>query len=767
MTSPTSSFGPLRGVRVLELSSGHAAALAGHFLLGYGASVTHVAATETTWLAGDVRSYVHRGKSTVGREELARLLCECDLVVSDASPAILDTLGISWGEIHSRRPELVIVSVTPFGLVGPYANFEHTNATAFALGGIMGLTGDADRSPLVTGGSNAYALAGINAFAAAATGWLGRCRHGRGEVFDLAGQECSTGMLEYYGPSTSYDGVPIDRLGNHTRATWAIYPCLDGWSGVFALERQTPALFALLDDPELAEERFANPLLRRLQQNDEELTAKLYVYFCDKTAAELRDISLSTRVPIAMVRTPRELLDDPGLGARGLFEDNGVGRVPGRPFPGLTWSIPGSDADVRADAHPSQSDDSNASALPLVGVRVLDLTMMWAGPFATMRMAEMGADVIKIESPSAWDNIRTLLPQEDATEPWNTSFYFNAYNRAKRSLTLDLAQPEGRELFLKLVKTADVVIENYRADVLDKLDLSVDTLRSLNPQLVVVSMAAFGKEGPDRDYVGFGPVIETMSGLASLTGYGDGEPFKTGISYCDPVAGTFAVAAVGLGLAARDQSGAGLWIDLAQREAAMTLIGEAFLAGGRGELPVHRGCRDEFFAPQNCYPTADGEWVVVSVRSDAEWHELCTHINLHAMSSLTAEQRHTEHDRIDDHIATWSRSLPADDVMLQLQSLGIPAGAVRTTSTVLTDQNLVARGYWQNLPHPKMNSYRQCAPLWSLMEAPERSPRRHAPLFGEHNEEVLRGELNLSDLELAGLSQHKVIADQPVNPGVG
>ncbi len=213
-------------------------------------------------------------------------------IVSDAPPRTLSELGITWAELHQSHPQLVIVSVTPFGLVGPYADFEHTNATTYAIGGVMGLTGDSDRHPLLTGGSQAYALAGFNTFAAASTGWAGRLRNGYGELFDLSGQECSSGMLEYYGAFTSYTGDPVPTLGNHTRATWSVYPCLDGWSGVFALERQTPALFALLGDPELAQPRFVDPLLRRLPENEEELTAKLYVYFSDKTMAELREISL-------------------------------------------------------------------------------------------------------------------------------------------------------------------------------------------------------------------------------------------------------------------------------------------------------------------------------------------------------------------------------------------------------------------------------------------------------------------------------------------
>jgi crotonobetainyl-CoA:carnitine CoA-transferase CaiB-like acyl-CoA transferase len=757
----------LAGVRVLELSTGHAAALAGHFLLGYGAHVVHVDPGGTAPLASDVASYVHRGKSMGTLAELPRLLASVDLIVSDAPPRLLSELGISWTALHQGRPELVVVSVTPFGLTGPYADNVHTNATAFALGGVMGLTGDSDRHPLITGGSQAYALAGFNAFAAASTGWTGRLRNGYGEFFDLSGQECSAGMLEYYGAFTSYTGDPVPTLGNHTRATWSVYPCLDGWSGVFALERQVPALFALLDDPELTEPRFVDPLLRRLPENEEELTAKLYVYFSDKSMAELREISLKTRVPIGIVMTPNELINDPGIAARGLFEDSAVGKVPGRPFPGFQWEIPTSSGDVASRESAVRSASLVGQALPLAGIRVLDLTMMWAGPFATMRLAEMGADVIKIESPSAWDNIRTLIPQPDAEDPWNSAFYFNAYNRAKRSLTLDLAQTDGRALFLRLVATADVVIENYRADVLDKLGLSVATLHGVNPKLIVVSMAAFGKEGPDADYVGFGPVIEMMTGLASLTGYGDGEPFKTGISYCDPLAGTFAVAAIGLALATRSETDHGVWIDLAQREAAMTLIGEAFIAAGRGDVPIQRGCRDAIFAPQNCYPSLHGERIVLSIRSDVEWQKLCALIGTKDLASLTTEQRHTQHQEIDNRVTTWTQTRSAEAAFVALQNLGIAAGPVRTTTTLLDDANLIARGFWQELPHPKMHAYRQAAPIWRLGHDPARSPRRHSPLFGEHNDDILRGELGLDDATLADLEQRSIVATAPINPGVG
>ena len=763
---------PLLHVRVLELSGGYAGGLTGRLLRGYGAHVSRVDPGFGVSLTNDEYVYLHQGKHSADVADLEMLVNQADLIISDLQPLLLSRLGIDWHTQHLAHPQQVIVSVTPFGLTGPYADHEHTNAVAFALGGIMGLSGDATRTPLVTGGNQAYALAGISAFAAAVTAWLGCQRHQRGDVVDISGQECAAGMLEYYGPQASYTGISTVRMGNHTRATWGVYPCLDGYAGVFALERQVTPLFALLDDPELDHPRFREPLQRLLVENDEELSAKLYVYFADKSQEELRAISLATRVPIGTATTPGELLANTGLMERGAFDtvvvDGHAFTVPGRPFPGFGWvgAETSEDASEICPIHPSGAD-IGFPQLPLAGIRVIDLTMMWAGPYATLRMAEMGAEVIKVESPSAWDNIRTLIPQPGVAEPWNSAFYFNAYNRDKQSLTLDLAKPAGRELLLRLVAHSDVLIENYRADVLDKLGVGVEVLHAANPNLVVVSMAAFGKHGPDRNYVGFGPVIELMSGLASLSGYGDGEPFKTGISYGDPVAGIFAVAATALALLGAHT---GIHVDLAQRETAMVLIGEAFLAAGRGEEPVHRGCRDARFAPQGCYPVdGDDQWLVISVRTDNEWLAFCDVLGLGDVNDLrhyNESERHLHHDDIDAAITAWSQTQDPQAAMDALQAVGVPAGRVLDVSAVLNDPQLVARGFWVELAHPEMHDYRQQGVVWPMADAhPE--PRRHSPLFGEHNTLILQGLLGCSDDDLDQLRADAVIADRPINPGVG
>ena len=406
---------------------------------------------------------------------------------------------------------------------------------------------------------------------------------------------------------------------------------------------------------------------------------------------------------------------------------------------------------------------------PFEGVRVLDLTMMWAGPYATKLLAEMGAEVIKVESPRAWDNIRTLIPQPGIEEPWNSSYYFNDYNRDKKSLVLDLADRRGREVFLQVVTQCDVVIENYRADVLDNLELGYEALRAAREDIILVSMAGFGKTGSERNQVGFGPIIEQMGALASLTGYGDdGEPYKTGISYGDPVGGIAAAGAVGLALIQRKRSGRGVHVDLAQRETMASMAGEAFVAASlRGETPVHMGTRSARWAPQGVYACAGtDQWLAVSVRGDTEWVALATTIDAEDLASLTLQARRAGHDEIDNRIRAWTASRTAQEAMETLQSAGVPAGRVLDTEAIHDDPHLLARGFWVELPHPRMEPWKQPAPAWRFAEANPHL-RRHAPLFGEHTAELLRDLLGMDADDIAGLEAAGVTSRAPVNPGVG
>ena len=329
----------LSGVRVLELGGSLPVAFAAKWLAGFGADVVRVDPDSET-LTPDEQVYLLAGKRRVSASfAVESLALAADIVIEG------DQLGsflrrVNPAQLRRQNPSIVVVSITPYGQDGPYAANQATSITSFAMGGIMSLTGMPQREPLVTGGSQSQYLGGLNGAGAAVTAYLGSLIHGEGDWVDISIQECQAGMLELYGPGAAVSGVPSMRAGNHVRAQWAIYPCADGFAGVCALERQTPAFFSLLNDPELAEERFRDPLQR--PQHDDELQAKCYAWFADHTKQEILDLGAQYKVPFGAVMTPADLLGNPTLAERGFFDavatPGGTATIPGRPFLGLPWT---------------------------------------------------------------------------------------------------------------------------------------------------------------------------------------------------------------------------------------------------------------------------------------------------------------------------------------------------------------------------------------------------------------------------------------------
>jgi CoA:oxalate CoA-transferase len=346
----------LSGVRGLEIGGGIAAGFAGRLLAGYGADVVRVESA-TSSLTSDEEIYLLPRKRRIRADTatLRSLALAADIIVEDGPPGALAALGLDPRSLRRERPALVIVSVSPFGQSGPHSHYQATNIVAFAMGGLLSLTGSPQREPLQNGGSQAEYLGGINAFSAAATAYYGALVQGEGDWVDISLQECAAGMLELYGPGSAYVGAgPQLRMGNHVRAVWAIYPCIDGYAGVCTLERQVPALFDLVG---VHDERFRDPLQRA--ENDDELTAIMYGWFGARTKEEILACSPIHKIPFGAVLTPGELLASENLQSRGFFDSvttpAGEARFPGRPFEGLVWdagqiSSPGEDTpSVTAD----------------------------------------------------------------------------------------------------------------------------------------------------------------------------------------------------------------------------------------------------------------------------------------------------------------------------------------------------------------------------------------------------------------------------------
>ena len=363
--------------------------------------------------------------------------------------------------------------------------------------------------------------------------------------------------------------------------------------------------------------------------------------------------------------------------------------------------------------------------MPLEGIRVIDLTMVWAGPFGTRMLGDYGAEVIKVESPRQWDLLRSLgqIPRE--THHWyNMSAYFNHNNRDKYAAALDLSNPRGREVLLKLCAVSDVIVENFRSDVMDNLRLSYEEVRAVNPNIIYVSMPGHGKTGPEKDYVAYGSNVEQVAGLVSLSGYEGDEPMKTGFSYGDPMAGTALVGAVATALRQRRLTGTGTYLELAQRENLTMFVGEYIVDYSMNhEVRPPIGNRHPFLAPHNRYPCAgEDRWITIACETDEQFAKLATAMGAADLStderfSTNAARKANEAD-LDALVTAWTSVRGHYEAMHHLQRFGVLAGAVLTTPELLADPQLRSRNAWVEHTHPDAGTWEMEAPPWKLSATP-------------------------------------------------
>ncbi len=418
--------------------------------------------------------------------------------------------------------------------------------------------------------------------------------------------------------------------------------------------------------------------------------------------------------------------------------------------------------------------------LPLNGIRVIDLGRVWSGPLTTRIFGDFGADVIKVESLAGRGEFagatarQKTMPHEfpnkvPGPHPWNTSSMFNDLNRNKKSLTLNLATPQGQEVFKKLVKVSDIVVENYTPRVMANFGLDYPVLKEIRPGLIMLSMPAYGMTGPYHEFPGYGNTIEPVAGITNLVGYPGEAPHPLGMIAGDVLAALHGASAILVALWHRQQTGQGQYIDLSQAETQTSVIGEYILGYQMtGQEPVRRGNRHPSMAPHGCYRCkGDDSWVVIAVGSDGEWRSLC-----HVMGDPPwAERpefagqlsRWKNQDEIDKFISAWTINHEHYEVMRLLQPAGVACGPVLNGREVLHDPHLDARGFFVNIPHKEAGTHRYAGIPVHLSYTPA-EVRLPAPCLGEHNDGVLRGLLGLTDTEIAELEKAGVIGTAP--PGV-
>ena len=783
----------LDGVRVVEVAGSVAGAWTGKLFAGLGADVTKlVPATDDPlhalglpWKDGstmsaylDTAKHVVRGGETEADalDALAELVADADVVIESSAPDPLRRRAEGMG-----GSGLIEVLISPFGLTGPHAGYRSTSLTDEAWSGHALLSGDPEREPLAGPGHQSDYAAGTLGFVGAMAALLARRRTGLGQSVEVSSIEAMVALHQFTFVKYTHGGQVLRRLGNRYAGPGhpiGSYECADGWVSISAPTGvMARAVLHATGNADLIENR----TIADLMVDGIEIDARVRPWMQERTADEVVRTLQAARVPIAPNLTMLQLLEDEHFAARNLWSDVEGLRHPGPPF--RIGRSPWTSRPTRRDGAPSSSADAVAAAdisvaVPagaLDGLRVLDLTKVWAGPLAARTLAELGADVVMVEAPMARGPKRmpaalarsmALFPDNEPGErPWNRNGFQNEYARNKRSVTLDLGDDAGRQVLEGLVAGADVLMENYSARVMPSFGLDEHRLGQLNPSLVYVTMPGYGRTGPCRDWLAYGNVIDGHGGMTSLTGYTDEQPWKSGVAWPDAVAGLHAAAAtlVALWSRALDPERRGDTIEVAQVETVIATLGHELLeAQVRGADRSPRGNRHPLYAPQGVYSAhGDDRWVAVSVLDDAGWQALCDVAGFEAeVRALTVDGRRQRHDELDQLIDAFCGSREPHEVTAVLQGCGVAAAPLLDAPGVLEDPHLVARSFFVAVDHPDAGTHLCNRSPLRLSRTPTLAPER-APLLGEHVAEVLVDEGVVTTDELDELVRRKVVVTVP------
>ncbi len=405
--------------------------------------------------------------------------------------------------------------------------------------------------------------------------------------------------------------------------------------------------------------------------------------------------------------------------------------------------------------------------LPLEGVRVLDFTHVYAGPTCTRILADLGANIVKIEGLTRIDGVRMLLPTDSqvGAHPWNRSIYFSVRNPGKRSLTVEM-NAEARDLILRFLPDFDIVAESFTPRVMKGFGLDYESLCKVNPRIVMISLSGYGHSGPQSEWTAYGMGLEPASGISQATGYAGGPPVRTGISFTDPLTGMMGAGAVLAALHYRRRTGRGQYIDLSEQEAAMAPVAASLLDFQmNGRQPQRIGNRSPWAAPRGCYRCAgEDSWVVISVENDTQWSAFTDGVGHPEWRDdprfATVLDRQANQDQLDALIEAWTGTLDHYEAMRVLQEAGVATAAVLNGREMLLDPQFRARGQFDVLEHAETGKRPYPRNLVAKFSAFETAPRRPPPLLGEHNREVLL-DAGLSDAEIGDLEQRRVIGTVP------
>lgn len=814
---------PLSPYRVIDLTDqrGH---MAGYLLAALGADVIAVEppngspARMQGPLVNDAevppqaRSLTHaaygRGRRSVtadlttrdGREVLDRLLAGADVLLESADPADRERTGLQVEAVARAHPHLVHVSITPFGIDGPKANWAATDLTVSAASGGLLPTGDADRPPVRLAVPQGFLFGGAAAAGAAILALYERGRSGRGQHVDVSATRAAAlstqGALLSSGVGTPFPRRSAGGMATGRVAIRFLYPAADGFVSITHafgpnMGRGTARLMKWLLDEGFCDEAMAAKdwidygmaLGRRDESIEDWERAKAAVeaFTSSKSRDELLQGAIARRLFMAPVLRAADLESNAQLAARDFWDHlalwPGSDRVVAAPGPFAKLSAtpltrlgrapaPGEHtAEVLAEpprrpALPTAVDGRANDELPLAGVKVLDFTWAIAGPSFTRVLADFGATVVKVESTRRPDGARALMPQWKAGKGLDASATFDDMNAGKLSVALDMSKPPSVDVAKDLVRWADVVVESYSPRAMRKWGMSWPQLREINPQLIMFSTCLMGQTGPLADFAGYGNLAGAITGFYDLAGWPDRPPAGPYGAYTDYISSHVMVATLLAALDHRRRTGEGQHVDLAQAEAAIQFLAPAVLDWTvNGRVWSRDGNRDLDMAPHGVYPAAgDDRWVAVACADDVQWHALCRLLerpDLAADPELsTARGRVARSDQLDAVVGEWTAQRSTRDIEEQCQAAGVAAHVVAGSADLLADPQLAHQRHFLALEHPDRGCLLENA-RFTLSRTPARVDRR-APLLGEHTWEVLTEMLGYDPDRVADLAAQEI-----------
>ncbi len=806
---------PLSSYRVLDLTSG-GASLAGQTLADLGADVVLIEppggvperhegpffkdrpdpnASVGFWA-------LHRNKRSIsldldesaGRESLRRLAESADVVIESMPPGWLDERRLGYAELSEINPRLSVISITPFGESGPKAHWAATDLTLTAASGVMIQTGDEDRPPLTCSVPQAFLNAGADAAVAAMLALSERWNSGRGQHASVSVQTSMMMTTQSFVLAHAWGDQQLERFGGGARAGpirfRLVYPCKDGYVNFTflfgpALGPFTARMFQWMYEEGFVDEAtrdkdwvgFGAAILTGGEPLSElERCAGVIERFTRAhTKAELYRAAFERRVLIVPLSDAADLLQSSQLRERGFWvpvrhEELGVTVD----YPGPCVKLSRTPIQVRRrppllgehqqevleEDRPPAPPPQTAGALerrpPLAGLRVLDFTWVYAGPAITKMLADYGASVIRLETGKKLDALRTGGPYKDRVPDIERSAGYANLNVGKLGLGLDLSVPAARELVLRLVEWADIVVENFTPKAMRAWQLDYEHLRRVKPELIMLSSCLNGQDGHEAMLAGFGTMGASLAGFGHLTGWQDRAPCGPFGAYSDYVSPRFATCAVLAALEHRRRTGEGQYIDCSQVEASIQMIGSAMLDYQVNErVPRAEGNGHRSYAPSGVYPVrGEDRWVAIAAPQAENWAELCKLSGRGWESDVrfaTPDARLRHRAELDEAIATWTRDQEVADLEEELQAVHVAVHRVSRNADHFEDPQLRALEHFVWLDHPLLGSVPVEASRIRLSETPARYGGP-GPTIGQHNQEILSEILGLSGTEISDLA---------------